>query len=70
MLLAAMIGYGTILMRSPFPEMSIHGWVAMFIGVLFSLLIGCGLMWLSFYSSRHGYDERADPGRHVRNGEE
>jgi hypothetical protein len=24
---------------------------------VFSLLIGCGLMALLFYSSRHGYDE-------------
>lgn len=37
------------------------GWmyVAMAGGVLFSLLVGCGLMALVFYSSRHGYDERA-----------
>jgi hypothetical protein len=31
----------------------------MALGILFSLLIGCGLMALVFYSSRHGYDERA-----------
>ena len=31
-------------------------------GVLFSLLVGCGLMALVFYSSRHGYDERAASG--------
>lgn len=37
------------------------GWmyVAMAGGVLFSLLVGCGLMALVFYSSRRGYDERA-----------
>jgi protein-S-isoprenylcysteine O-methyltransferase Ste14 len=46
-----------------FPRISVHGWIAMGIGTLFSLLIGCGLMWLSFYSSRHGFDDRADPGR-------
>jgi hypothetical protein len=33
--------------------------VAMTIGVVFSLLIGIALMTLLFYSSRHGYDERA-----------
>jgi hypothetical protein len=38
-------------------EMSVHGYVAMILGVVFSLGIGCGLMALMFYSSRHGYDE-------------
>jgi hypothetical protein len=33
------------------------GYVALVIGVTFSLLVGCGLMALVFYSSRHGYDE-------------
>jgi hypothetical protein len=41
-------------------EMSIHGYVAMFLGIGFSLLVGCGLMALTFYSSRHGYDEPPD----------
>jgi hypothetical protein len=40
----------------PMPEV---GYVAMTIGVVFSLLIGVALMTLLFYSSRHGYDERA-----------
>jgi len=35
------------------------GYVAMAIGVLFSLVIGIALMALLLYSSRHGYDERA-----------
>jgi hypothetical protein len=33
--------------------------VALAAGVGFSLLIGCGLMALTFYSSRHGYDDEA-----------
>ena len=32
-------------------------------GVLFSLIVGCGLMALVFYSARHGYDEQADGNR-------
>jgi hypothetical protein len=36
------------------------GWVAMIAGVVFSLVIGCGLMALVFYSNRHGYDEPAE----------
>lgn len=41
-------------------EMSVHGWIALGLGTFFSLLIGCGLMALVFYSSRYGYDEAAD----------
>ena len=40
-------------------QISVHGWIALTLGVLFSLIIGCGLMTLVFYSSRRGYDERA-----------
>lgn len=38
-------------------EVSTAGYVAMAVGVLFSLVVGCGLMALVFYSSRSGYDE-------------
>jgi hypothetical protein len=41
------------------PPMPQVGYVAMTIGVVFSLLLGVALMTLLFYSSRHGYDERA-----------
>jgi len=37
--------------------MPAYGYVAMAGGVLFSLLVGGGLMALVFYSSRRGYDE-------------
>lgn len=36
---------------------SSHAYIAMGLGVFFSLLIGVGLMVLLFYSSRRGYDE-------------
>jgi hypothetical protein len=39
------------------PPMPATGYVAMAFGVFFSLLVGCGLMALLFYSNRHGYDE-------------
>ncbi|UWU94193.1 hypothetical protein [Bradyrhizobium sp. CB1015] len=38
-------------------EVSAAGYFAMAAGVLFSLIVGCGLMTLIFYSSRNGYDE-------------
>jgi formate hydrogenlyase subunit 3/multisubunit Na+/H+ antiporter MnhD subunit len=34
-----------------------HAYVAMGLGIFFSLVIGVGLMVLLFYSSRSGYDE-------------
>jgi hypothetical protein len=40
-----------------------HGWIALGLGTFFSLLIGCGLMALMFFSSRRGYDDAADPFR-------
>jgi len=39
------------------PPMPATGYIAMVVGIVFSLIIGCGLMALLFYSSRHGYDE-------------
>jgi hypothetical protein len=38
-------------------DMPTSGYVAMWLGVLFSVLVGAGLMGLIFYSSRKGYDE-------------
>ncbi len=45
-------------MAGPDTHMSIHGWIAMALAGLGTLGLGCGLMWLAFYSSRKGYDER------------
>jgi len=39
------------------PPMPTVGYVAMILGIVFSLIVGCGLMALLFYSSRHGFDE-------------
>ena len=44
------------------PPMPASGYVAMALGVLFSLVVGVGLMALVFYSNRHGYDERGQGG--------
>ena len=37
--------------------MGFHGWLAMILGIVFTMLVGFGLMGLMFYSSRHGYDD-------------
>jgi hypothetical protein len=39
------------------PPMPVSGYAAMALGVLFSLVVGIGLMALVFYSHHHGYDE-------------
>jgi hypothetical protein len=38
-------------------ELPDWGYALLGVGVLFGLVIGCGLMALAFYSSRYGYDE-------------
>jgi len=45
------------------PAIPVGGYVAMALGILFSLIVGVGLMSLVFYSRRHGYDDAADRGR-------
>jgi hypothetical protein len=47
------------------PPMPANGYIAMVLGVVLSVVVGCGLMALLFYSNRHGYDEphRADGDR-------
>lgn len=37
--------------------MSIHGYIALGLGVILSLLVGGGLMALVFFSARRGYDD-------------
>ncbi len=39
--------------------MSVHGYIAMGLGAIVTLLLGGGLMALVFFSSRHGYDDAA-----------
>lgn len=36
---------------------SIHGWIAIAIAFSVTGLLGGGLMWLAFYSSRRGWDD-------------
>ena len=36
---------------------SAHGFIALALGTILSLALGMGLMYLVFYSSRHGHDD-------------
>lgn len=63
MLIASAAGFALVMAGDNIARISLHGWIAMSLGVALSLLIGCGLMWLSFFSARQGYDDRADPRR-------
>ncbi len=46
----------TVLISIQGVELSIHGKIAMAIGVVFTFGIGIGLMSLVFYSNKHGHD--------------
>jgi hypothetical protein len=60
-LLAMLVAAGWFVVRAWMtisgPSVPAEGYAAMALGVGFSLVVGCGLMALLFYSSRHGYDE-------------
>ena len=47
------------------PPLPTQGYVAMILGVVFSVALGCGLMALIFYSNRYGYDDRANRDQHL-----
>ena len=58
-ILAATLWYAVGLSASDEgPPMPMTGYLAMGLGILFSLVVGCGLMALLFYSNRHGYDDQ------------
>lgn len=42
----------------PATDLGPHGTTALILGIVSSLVVGCGLMGLVFYSSRRGYDEQ------------
>jgi len=54
---AAIIGY--LGWTGTDADVPTSGYIAMALGVIFSLVVGLGLMTLIFFSSRNGYDEPA-----------
>jgi hypothetical protein len=49
-------------MMSAGMSLSGHGYVALFLTIFFSFAVGGGLMFLIFYSARHGFDDAAHHG--------
>lgn len=46
-------------MMSAGMSLSGHGYAAVFLTIFFSFVVGGGLMFLIFYSARHGFDDAA-----------
>lgn len=40
--------------------MTVHGWIALGIGVVGTALLSAGLMMLAFHSARSGHDDRVE----------
>lgn len=58
-ILAGAVVYAYLGLTTPAEPMPTQGWIALGLGVVFSPIVGIGLMALLFYSSRRGYDEPA-----------
>ena len=41
-------------------QISNNGMIALFVGSFFTILLGAGLMTLTFFSSRNGFDDQVD----------
>jgi len=41
-------------------QISNNGMIAIFVGSFFTILLGAGLMTLTFFSSRNGFDDHVD----------
>ncbi|KAF0179141.1 MAG: hypothetical protein IV086_00030 [Hyphomonadaceae bacterium] len=46
--------------RSAHVDIGLFGWIVIGIGAVLAIVLGGGLMALSFYSSRRGFDDRVD----------
>lgn len=47
----------TVLVTTQGVDLSFHGKIAMGLGIVFTMLVGFGLMALLFYSNKGGHDE-------------
>jgi heme/copper-type cytochrome/quinol oxidase subunit 2 len=62
-ILALAVSWAAMVWNTGENHMDKHGWIALGLGTFFSLVIGCGLMALMFFSQRSGHDDAADPFR-------
>lgn len=63
-IVAALLAIGVYTWRSLGPvEMDFNGYVALILGALGTIGLGCGLMALVFFSHRYGYDDQVGGGR-------
>ena len=60
LVIAAVFSY-TIWSAPGGAEVSANAYIAMALGVIVTMAVAVGLMSLTFYSNRHGYDESASP---------
>ena len=59
-LAAAIVGAVFLWLSIDGAGMTLHGYLALALGVLASLGLGVGLMALTFYSARAGYDDQVE----------
>ena len=53
---ACLAGFGAWVLRGD-TGITLHGWLALGVALVGTTLVGGGLMWLAFYSSRSGWDD-------------
>lgn len=58
LLLLALIWAGWVWLSLGAADISTDGFIAMALGIVVSIAVGVGLMWLVFYSARKGYDDQ------------
>jgi heme A synthase len=57
MLVGAIVGAAMVWSSAAETTISLHGYVAMGLGVVLSIALGVGLMALTFFSAKRGHDE-------------
>ncbi|MGY8706036.1 hypothetical protein RAD16_09865 [Bradyrhizobium sp. 18BD] len=60
--LLVLIGVGAVsIWNAKGVQIGNYGWIALGVGMFFSVLVGCGLMVPIFLGGRGGHDDRSDP---------
>lgn len=56
-LVTAVVGSAMVSVSFGTMDLSVHGYIALALGIVLSLLLAGGLMALVFFSARRGYDD-------------